>query len=210
MSEVKTPSTLRAEQAAMTRARIVEAASALFVAEGFVKTRIEDVAERARVSVPTVYKVFTNKATLLIAALDAAMTGTDDASTVHEQAWWLEQLDEPDPGRQLDLIARNARQIYERAGLLLGVVRSAAVMDHDVAEVWERVADDRSARGRTSARRFVAKAGKRARLSADDTALTLWALTDPDLYTAVVGGGRTPKKYEGWLAGVLRASLLDG
>lgn len=208
MSEVKPPPTLRAEQAATTRTRIVDAAAELFVDQGFVRTRIEDVAARARVSVPTVYKVFANKPTLLIAALDRAMTGTDDSSAVHRQVWWQEQLDEPDPGRQLDLIARNAREIYERAGQLLEVVRSAAPVDADVAEVWARVNDERLVRSRTSARRLVAKADGRARLSVEDSALTLYAFTDPNLYATVTATRRSPKKYEAWLVGVLRSSLL--
>jgi hypothetical protein len=33
-------------------------------------------------------------------------------------------------------------------------------------------------------------------------------LTDPNLYATVTATGRSPKKYEAWLAGVLRSSLI--
>ena len=73
---VKTRSPLRTEQAAQTRRRILEAAGEVLVEQGFSGTRVEDVADRAGVAVPTVYKVFTNKRNLLTSALNVAMAGT--------------------------------------------------------------------------------------------------------------------------------------
>ena len=93
-------SPLRQSQAAVTRLRIIEAARAEFEARGFEGTRIEDVAARAEVAVPTVYKTFTNKRNLLKAAVATAMTGGPDQS-VNRQAWWQEQLDAPTAERQL-------------------------------------------------------------------------------------------------------------
>ncbi len=61
--EVKTQaqkSPLRREQAALTRARIVEGATAVFEARSYEGARIEDIASEAGVAVPTVYKVFAN------------------------------------------------------------------------------------------------------------------------------------------------------
>src|SRR2546430_16865587 len=68
-------SPLRQAQAAATRLRIIDAAHAEFEARGYEGTRIEDVAARAGVAVPTVYKTFTNKRNLLTAAVTTAMTG---------------------------------------------------------------------------------------------------------------------------------------
>ena len=121
-------SPLRREQAAITRARIVDAAAVVFSASGYHRARIEDIASEAGVAYPTVYKAFANKSTLLHAAVESAMTGGAQGS-VDRQAWWLEQIDEPDPERQLRLVARNARRIYDRAGPLLEVVREAAAGD---------------------------------------------------------------------------------
>src|SRR2546429_9503343 len=68
-------SPLRQAQAAVTRLRIIEAAHAEFEAGGYEGTRIEDVAARAGVAVPTVYKTFASKRNLLTAAVTTAMTG---------------------------------------------------------------------------------------------------------------------------------------
>src|SRR5205814_125336 len=81
----------------------------VFEEQGFAGARIEDIAARAGVAVPTVYKIFTNKPTLLVGALNQAMAGDGNAA-IDQQAWFTEQLDEPDAVRQLQLIARNARR----------------------------------------------------------------------------------------------------
>jgi AcrR family transcriptional regulator len=203
----KSVKSLRQQQAAQTRDRIVAAAASVFADSGFAGARIEDIADAAGVATPTVYKVFTNKRSLLGEVVNHAMTGAD-VGGVSDQEWWTEQLDEPDPGRQLQLIARNARRIYERAGRVLEVVRAAAPLEPEIAALWDGIAADRLSRGRRSAKAFVSKAGKAAALGTDDTALTLLALTAPELFTAVTAVGRTAFQYERWLSHVLTASLL--
>lgn len=199
--------TLRQQQAAQTRDRIVTAAASVFSDSGFAGARIEDIADAAGVATPTVYKVFTNKRNLLGEVVNHAMTGAD-VGGVSDQEWWIEQLEEPDPAEQLRLIARNARRIYERSGRVLEVVRAAAPLDDVIRQLWDTIAADRLSRGRRSAKAFVSKTGKDAALSVDDTALTLLTLTAPELFTAVTAVGRTPAQYERWLSHVLTASLL--
>jgi AcrR family transcriptional regulator len=203
---VKASSSLRAEQAARTRRRIVDAAAEVLVEQGFAGARVEDIADRAGVAVPTVYKAFTNKRNLLVTAVDSAMTDRGQAA-VADQPWFTEQLDEPDPEQQLRLIARNARHLYERAGPLLGVLRSAAPLDDELATAWEAVHQQRVQRSQRSARALLAKAGDRALMSREDTALTLLTLTAPDLFTMYTAG-RSGVRYERWLAEVLVRSLL--
>jgi AcrR family transcriptional regulator len=205
---VKRPAGLRAEQAAQTRARILDAARAVFERCGYAGARIEDIADHAGVAVPTVYKGFANKRTLLIGALERAMTGADYGTDVQEQDWWQEQLREPDPARQLQLIARNARRIYDRAAAVLEVLHAAAPLDPDIAAAWADFDTQRRSRSHHTAAALLAKANDRARLDPQETAVTLLALTRPELYTEQLGLGRTPDEYENWLADVLIASLL--
>jgi AcrR family transcriptional regulator len=199
---------VRAEHAALTRTRILDAARAEFEERGFAGARITGIATTAGLAVPTIYKLFTNKRNLLAHVVERAMTGAEYSGRVDEQAWWLEQLNERDPERQLILIARNARRIYERAGQVLEVVRSAAALDPEIHEIWRRVTNQRVARSRRTSSRFVSRAGRRARFGAPETAVTLMALTAPELYTVQLEAGRTPAQYERWLGAVLRASLL--
>jgi AcrR family transcriptional regulator len=210
MAETVKPRThdspLRREQAAATRARIVEAASHVFASSGYDGTRIEDVAKQAGVAYPTVYKTFGNKPNLLQAALEAAMTGGVD-DTIERQTWWREQLEEPDPERQLRLIARNARRIYDQAGRLLEVVRTAAVGDEKIAGFWQTINNERLARSRATAKNLSAKTVLRTGVT--HTARTLWTLSGPELYVLQVdGAGASPNQYEAWLADLLVAAIL--
>ena len=91
---------------------------------------------------------------------------------------------------------------------MLEVVRASARLDDDLAQTWRQIADDRRARSRKTTKGFLAKAGRRARLNAVDTALTLFSLTGPELYTAHAEERRTPDEYEAWLSHVLRSALL--
>ena len=207
MASVKASSSIRTEQAAQTRRRILEAAVRVLEAQGFAGTRIDDVAAEAGVAVPTVYKAFTNKANLLIGAVNQTIAG-HDAAPIDQQAWFTEQLDEPDPMRQLQLIARNARRMYERAGQLLNVLRAAAPLNPDLAQAWHDIGAQRLDRSRRTAKSLATKFPDRLRLSRDDTALTLLALSEPELFTTYTAGHRTPDQYEAWLADILCRSLL--
>jgi AcrR family transcriptional regulator len=200
-------STLRSEQAALTRSRIVEGAKAVFEARGYEGARIEDIASEAGVAVPTVYKVFANKRNLLKAAVEATVRG-GEAGDVQRQAWFREQLEEPTAEGQLRLIARNARRMYDRAGQLLEVVRAAAASDGDIEALWREINEERLGRGRTSAGRLASKA--KLRTTIDEAARTLWALSIPELYVLQIhAGGLSPDDYERWLGDLLVAALLE-
>jgi AcrR family transcriptional regulator len=200
-------STLRSEQAALTRSRIVEGAKAVFEARGYEGARIEDIASEAGVAVPTVYKAFANKRNLLKASVEAAIRG-GEAGEVERQAWFREQLEEPTAEGQLRLIARNARRMYDRAGQLLEVVRAAAASDGEIEALWRGINEERLGRARTSASRLASKA--KLRTTVGEVALTLWALSVPELYVLQIrAGGLNPDGYERWLADLLVAALLE-
>jgi AcrR family transcriptional regulator len=199
-------SPLRRAQAAATRARIIEAAAAVFATSGFERARMEDIAKHAGVAYPTVYKAFANKPALLAAAVSTVMSGGEEAA-IERQAWFQEQLDAPDARAQLRLVARNARRLYDRAGRLLETVRIAAAGDDQIAALWEAINDDRVKRSRTTAKRLSTKTRLRASLPA--TARTLWALTLPEIYVLQVHHGQlTPAQYERWLADLLLGAIL--
>ena len=199
-------SPLRREQAALTRARIIEGAAAVFELRGYEGARVEDIASKAGVAVPTVYKGFANKRNLLKASVDAAMSD-GGAGGVERQAWWQEQLEEPTAEGQLRLIARNARRIYDRAGRLLEVVRAAAASDGEIEALWRSINDERLARSRISARRLASKA--KLRTTVAGATRTLWALSGPELYVLQIhGGGLDPDDYERWLGDLFVTALL--
>jgi AcrR family transcriptional regulator len=200
------PRSLRARQAQATRALIVKAAATMFEQHGYRGARIEDIAAAAGVAYPTVYKAFSNKRKLLAAAVQRAMTGGVEEQVVR-QRWFTEQLDEPDPRRQLRLVARNARHLNERAGRLLEVVRAAARADAQIDAIWRDINDERLARARKTATALARKAQLRGSIT--HAARTLWTLTLPELYGAQVhSAGVTAATYQRWLGDLLVAALL--
>jgi AcrR family transcriptional regulator len=200
------PRSLRARQAQATRGLIVQAAATVFEDNGYRGARMEDIAAAAGVAYPTVYKAFSNKRNLLSAAVQRAMTGGVEEQ-VQRQQWFTEQLAEPDARRQLRLVARNARQLNERAGRLLEVVRAAARADAEIDAIWRDINDERLHRARKTATALARKAELRG--SVAHAARTLWTLTLPELYGAQVhSGGVSAATYERWLGDVLTTTLL--
>jgi len=206
---VKRARTLRDEHAEQTRRRIIDAAAVVFEQRGFIGARFEDIANEASVAVPTVYKAFSNKAQLLIAAVRVNMAGGHDGGALDRQAWFSDQLNEDDPHRQLALIARNARELYERSGRLLDVLRAASAGEPQLAAEWDDIAGARVERSRVTANSLRSKAGRRARLSKTGTAATLLLLTDPALFAAHEALTSSRASYERWLTDTLTRAILD-
>ncbi len=198
----------RAEQAELTRQAILDASLELFTGSGYAATTIDEIAESAGVSVPTVYKAFGTKRAIVEELADTTVAGDPKNRDVLEQEWFREQLEEPDPRRQLTLIARNARRMYDRSGPLLRVIRDAAAADPEIAALWRQITRRRRHRSRVTARNLATKPG-RLRRRTDVVADVLWAQTAPDLWDMLVSGADwTPEEYERWLADALHALLL--
>ena len=199
-------SSLRAAQAAATRALILDTAATVFANKGYDGTRIEDIASEAGVAYPTVYKAFRSKPALLTAAVRRATTGGEEGQ-LDRQTWFQEQLEAPDGETQLRLVARNARRLYERAGRLIEVVRIAAASDDQAATLWTTIDTERVERATLTAKSLATKVLLRASVPA--TARTLWALTLPEIYILQVHHhDLTPERYQRWLADLLIAAVL--
>src|SRR5689334_4962478 len=126
----------RQTQAAATRRAVLEAAQRLFERDGYVQTTVDAIAVEAGVSQKTVYLAFTTKAGVLRAVWDLLLKGDVDDAPVAERPAYLTMLEEPDPERQLRMNAANARAVKERIGGILRVIRSAAVVDEQAADLW--------------------------------------------------------------------------
>jgi AcrR family transcriptional regulator len=202
-------SSLRREQAAATRARIVRAAAELFAAQGYPQTSIEQIAARAGVARPTVYTAFTGKPALLKQAVDLQLAGDDAPVPVRDRPGFQELLHQRDPRRLLELEARNDRMICERAAALLEAVRNAAATDDDIARLHATIKQQRHTGARVVAEALAALGPLRDDLDLDAATDLLWLLKDPALYTALAGDRGWPAgRYQAWLARTMQASLL--
>jgi len=202
-------STLRREQAAATRARIVTAAAELFAAQGYPQTSIDQIAARAGVARPTVYSAFTGKPALLKAALDLLLAGDDAPVPVVDRPWYQELLHQRDPRRMLELEARNDRMINERIGALHEALRNASPADDDIAGLYATIKQQRHTGARIVAEALAALGPFRDDLDLDTATDVLWLLKDPALYTELVSERGWPaERYQAWLARTMQASLL--
>src|SRR5690349_20579900 len=132
----------RREQAAATRGAILEAAQRLFEAQGYAATTMAAVAADAGVALKTVYVAFESKSGLLRALWHLLLRGDEDDAPIGERRWYLDVLEETDAVRKLHLVAHNSRLVKERAGSILVVIRDAAPVDPDIAELWGRIETD--------------------------------------------------------------------
>jgi len=167
-------SPLRERQRATTRAAVVEAASARFVAQGYAATSIAEIARAAGVSPETVYANFGNKREILRAAVETASTGVAEGGAVVGPELIERVRAEPDARRRLDLMAEATRGALLRAGSLDEVVRAAAAGDPEISSLMreheaQRLHDIRALVG------LLAEVSP-LRMSERDAADVVWAL----------------------------------
>ncbi len=199
----------RREQAAATRAQILEAAQRLFERDGYTATSMAAIAVEAGVALKTVYVVFETKRGLLRALWHLLLRGDEDAAPVGERDWYREVLDEPDAERQLRLTARNSRAVKQRAGGLLRVIRDAATVDPDIGELWRRIESDFYDNQRAIVESLDAKGALRRGLDVARATDILWTLNHPDVWQLLVTGrGWTAERWEHWFSDTASAQLL--
>jgi hypothetical protein len=156
-----------------------------------------------------VYTAFTGKAALLKQAVDLLLAGDDAPVPVRDRPWFQELLHQRDPGRLLELEARNDRMISERVAPLLEAVRNASATDDAIAKLYATIKQQRHTGARIVAEALAALGPLRYDLDLDAATDVLWLLKDPALYTALTGDRGWPaERYQAWLARAMQASLL--
>jgi AcrR family transcriptional regulator len=199
----------RRAQAAETRRQILEAAQRLFEAQGYPATTMAAIAAEAGVALKTVYVAFETKSGVLRALWHLVLRGDEDPAPVGERPWYREVVDEPDPRRQLRLTAHNSRAVKERAGAVLGVIRSAAPVDAEIAALWGRIQVEFYDNQRVIVESLQRKKALRPGLDVTHATDLLWTLNHPDLWLLLVGErGWTPDQYEVWFRDTICAQLL--
>ena len=201
--------TRRARKAQATRERILDAAEALFVRDGYAATTITAVADQADVAVQTVYAVFGTKRAILSELLAARVTGDDGGTGLTDRDEWRAMEAETDPGRQLKLLAAIATRIGERMGALYNVLAGASGSDPEVADMHRRQQQRRHDDQRRVVRSLARKDALRPGLSEARATDIMWAVANPATHRSLVAERRwSPSEYERWLADVLSCSLL--
>jgi AcrR family transcriptional regulator len=199
----------RREQAAATRAAILEAAQKLFAEQGYAATTMAAIATEAGVALKTVYVAFETKSGVLRALWNSLLRGGDEDTPVSDQGWYREVLDEPDPERQLRRNARNSADGKQRVGALAEVIRAGASVDGDIGALWARIQDEYHANQRAIVESLAAKKALQRGLEIDRGADILWTINHPSVWWLLVGErGWAPEEYERWAADLACTELL--
>jgi AcrR family transcriptional regulator len=201
--------TRRARKAQATHARIVDAATRLFLERGYVQTTIDAIADAADVAVETVYARFRNKTNLMIAVKDAAVT--EGGQVPLDQRPELAALAaETDQRKQLQIAAALSRRMLERISPVYAVLRDAAATDDLLREHLAAEIERRRDFQRALIERVRAAGPLRERLTTAQAADTYSALANPDLYLLLTTHHHwSADRYEAWLADGLRRLLLS-
>jgi hypothetical protein len=204
----------RARKALATRHRVLDVAETLFVRDGYAATTIAAIAEQADVAVQTVYAVFGNKRAILNELLAVRVVGDEDIplgfpARLQSREQWQAIEREPDPRRQLPLLAAMATQIGNRIGGLYQVLAGAAGSDPEIAELYRSQQQARYTDQQRLANSLAQKGALREGLSEATATDIMWAIANPNTHYALVSERRwTPEAYEQWLAHMLTCALL--
>ena len=198
-SPMREEALLRGQQA------VVAAAAALFVERGYARTTIDQIAERARVSRPTVFAVGT-KPELLALARRAALGGEDAPGNEPE----FEQiLATPDATELLRRLAEMTSGIARRWAPLHAVLEEAAASDPGLTELRQASRDDMYGCARQVVAALRSLGSLRGDLEPKAAADVLWLLIDPGQYRRLVTERRwSHRAFRQWQADAMIRLLL--
>jgi AcrR family transcriptional regulator len=199
-------SSLRQQQAAQTRERILDSAGELFLSAGYPATTIRQIAEGAGVAVDTVYATFGTKVRVLTALIDRNLAPAGQASVL-DRPEARAVRDEPDQRRQVRLFAEDMARLSERVRPVFEMLRVAAAVEPDVAPVYREMEEQR-ARNMRHAVEWIAARGP-LRVPVDHAVDVLWALVSPDVARLLCDlRGWSASDYADWLDDSLTCLLL--
>ena len=198
----------RREAAAARRQRMVDSARDLFVAHGYGRTTMRDIAAAAGTSVKTVEAAFGTKGALLKQVVDIAIAGDHDRVPVVDRPVVEQLRQQPDVDMFLTLYAQMVTDISARLAPVSSVVEQAAGTDADIDELRRTMAENRLFGAGYMARLLAEKAHPERHIDVEETADVFFLFNDPSVYrTLVTERGWPPTRFLAWLAETYRRLL---
>ncbi len=197
-----------------TRRRLLVAAGAEFAERGYAAATVIRIAERADVSVQTLYSNWGNKRNLLRAVMESAVTGDDDIPLVAGQppailTATLDPGDATDPRRLLAHLSHQYRLLAERAAVAWQTYRDGAAIDPGIAADWQQLSDIRRQAFHAMFARVPGTALRPGLTGA--AADTAWVIASPETHDQLVRqAGYDYDQLEDWVRATLSAALLPG
>lgn len=199
-------STSRQAAAQHARHRLLEVARQSFLQSGIDAVTIAEIAEKAGVSVSSVYALFESKAGILRALMSRAIFNADyDRASARLRT-------ATDAREALRLTAAVARSIYEGEEKELALLRGAASFSPGLKKLEAEFEDRRYELQAARIERLFEQKQQRPGLSFERARDVMWMFTSRDCYRMLVVEKRwSPDEYEKWLAELLVRELTkDG
>lgn len=218
MSEhVKVPSTgkrayhspRRVEQAAATRHAVLNAARELFVSNGYHASTIAEIADRARVSVDTIYATVGPKPALLRELVESAISGADRAVPAERRDYVKQVSAAATAAEKITIYAHAIGVIQQRMAPVFLALRDAAATDQDCAALWSQIARRRASNMRVLAADLRSTGELREDLTDEQVADVIWSMNAAEYWDLLVRErGWAPDQFAAWLTDAWTRLLL--
>lgn len=203
----KRPYDSSSRQAAAEQAqhRLLEVARQSFLQSGIDAVTIAEIAEKAQVSVSSVYALFKSKAGILRALMSRAIFNAD----YERVSARLREV--TDPREALRLTATVARSIYEGEEKELALLRGAASFSPGLKKLEAEFEDRRYELQSARLELLFELKQERPGISFTQARDVMWMFTSRDCYRMLVIEKQwSPDEYERWLAALLVRELTSG
>jgi AcrR family transcriptional regulator len=196
-----------------TRRKLLAAAAEVFAEAGYAAATVSKIADRADVSVQSLYSSWGSKRALLRGVMQAALFGEQDApeDLAELPLMVLRQLGEQelsDPEHLIAGLSHQFRLLTERASAAWTTYQDAAAVDPDIAADWQQFQEVRR-RSLTTIVSRIAAGRLREGLNPQSAGDTAWVIASPSTHELlVVRGGYTLDEFEDWIRTTLCAALL--
>lgn len=198
----------RQAQARRSHLATLDAAEELFLKNGYSATTVSAVAEKAGVSVETIYKTFGGKPGLVRGIRERRLVGggTPSAQQRSDQM----RLSEPDPRRIIANWGVLASQVAPQAWPIISLIRDAAALDPGLASLLSDLDHERYVRMEVNARHLHDAGYLRQGISLKEATDVLWTYSSTELYELLVlRRGWELQRYGRFVANGISAALLE-
>ncbi len=175
---------VREAQARGTREAVLDAAQRQFLQTGYATTTIASVADKAGVSVDTIYKTFGGKPGLVRAIYERSLTGRGPVPAYQRSDEMRAQ--ETDPKTIMRKWGALTAEVASQVTPIRLLMRFAADSDPEMAALLKEMDDDRLKRMRHHARFLADRGYLRAGVSVAQATDVLWTCSSVELYELLV------------------------
>ncbi len=189
-----------------TRAKVVRAATKLFVEKGYTATTVSEIAKEAGVALQSVYKASGSKAELMHHVVDVAVAGDTDDALIQDRTPFAAFMAETDPVAKVRMFAGMICDIQERLAPIARAQSESAAVDETAAAYWRNA---HLLRRQTFDYALRTLPKDRLRRSHEETVATAWAIGSTEVYTLMTTiAGYDGDQVRAWLTDTLVDALL--